>query len=104
MKASNKIDGVVDAARFDPDGRLACVRVYQRLGATFSDHVVMDRAQLVALLKKGKRFGFGQRKESWGFSFEPSSEIKLVTENGQDVLRTTPGSGAGDDLKGIPFF
>jgi hypothetical protein len=80
------------------------VRVYRRLGTTFSDYVLMNRAQLVGLLKEGKRFGFGQRKETWGFTFETSSEIQLVKENGQEVLRTSAAGGTGDDLKGIPFF
>ncbi len=104
MKASNKIDGLVEAVHYGPNGRLEYVRVYQKLGATFSDRVLLNREQLVEQLKNGKRFSHGQRKESWGFTFEPDLEIGLVSENNQEVIRTATGSGTGDDLKGIPLF
>jgi hypothetical protein len=104
MKSSNKIDGVVDAVRFNPDGLVACVRVYQRLGNTFSDRVLMSRDQFIELLRKDKRFCFGPRKENWGFTFDSSVDIQLVKENGQEFIRSAAGSGTGDNLKGVPFF
>ena len=104
MKSPKKFDGVVDAVRLGPDGRLARARVFQSLGATYSDHVILTREQLVDQMKQGKHYGFGQRKETWGFTFEPSIELRLVKENGQDYIRSNSGGGTGDDLKGLPLF
>jgi len=104
MKSPKKFDGVVDAVRLGPDGRLARARVFQSLGATYSDHVILTREQLVDQLKQGKHYGFGRRKETWGFTFEPSVELHLVKENGQEYIRSASGGGTGDDLKGLPLF
>ena len=58
---AKQIDGVIEAARYAPDGSIVMVRVYERRGATFSDYVLLDRKTLVEKLKKGKKFVTGQR-------------------------------------------
>ena len=52
--AGMKYDGVIEAARYAPDGRILMVRAYERRGATFSDRVLLDRNTLVEQLKKDK--------------------------------------------------
>jgi hypothetical protein len=56
MKASKKIDGVVEAVRYTPDGHIAMVRVYKRLGATFTDRILLSREELLVLLRAGKHY------------------------------------------------
>ena len=60
---AKKIDGVIEAVRYNPNGQIALVRAYERRGATFSDRVLLDRKTLLERLKSGKNFSIGQRKE-----------------------------------------
>jgi hypothetical protein len=112
MKASRKIEGVVEAVRLAPDGNLTLARVYERRVSSFSDHTLLTRAEFLGRLKTGKLYVTGKRKELLGFTFDSGAEFHLVKENGQDVLRLTAANaekqGAagseGDDLKGVPVF
>ncbi len=104
MRTSNKIDGVVEAVRYAPDGQVALVRVYERRGPAFGDRVLLDRGQLLARLKAGKRFVAGRRKPLWGASFETGADIRLVQDGGSDFVRSAQASGTADDLKGVPLF
>lgn len=94
-----KIDGVVEAVRYAPNGSIAMVRAYERRGAAFSDQLLIERALLVERLKKGEKFVTGQRKEYLGSTFETGSEILLVGE----VISTSKGV-SHDTLDSVPFF
>jgi hypothetical protein len=95
-----KIDGVIEAVRYTPGGRISVVRTYQRRGAVWSDHLILGRPELVEQLKSGKRFVTGARKELLGSVFKTGSTIRYIDEHivteGQAALR--------DLLAGVPVF
>ncbi|MCX6066643.1 MAG: hypothetical protein NT121_12945 [Chloroflexi bacterium] len=90
--ANKKFDGLIEAVRYAPDGKIELVRAYERRGATFSDHILISRVDLVARLMKGEKFVTGLRKEFLGSTFESA---KIVRMNG-DVIST--GSESSRDL------
>ena len=85
--AKIKFDGLIEAVRYAPDGKIELVRAYERRGATFSDIILIDRAALVSRLKSGQKFVTGTRQEFLGSTFDT---VKIVQLNG-DVI-TTLGS------------
>jgi hypothetical protein len=95
--AKVKFDGLIEAVRYAPDGKIELVRAYERRGATFSDHILIDRASLVARLKKGEKFVTGLRKEFLGSTFESA---KFVYLDG-DVI-TTSSNTKHDQLDEVP--
>lgn len=102
--AIKKIDGIVEVVRYQPDGQVKLVRVYQRVASTYTDRILLSRGQLVDVLKAGKRYVAGHREQYMGATFETGSEILLVKKNGKDLLQSAQASGDTDDLKGVPLF
>jgi len=98
-----KFDGVIEAARYTPDGNLAMVRAYVRRGATFSDHILIEREALVEHLKKGKKFMTGQRTNLMASTFETSKPVRLVGSKGQEVISTST-QAERDLLEEVPVF
>jgi hypothetical protein len=97
--AKPKIDGIIEAVRYDPDGHIALARGYTRRGAVWSDNVLFDRKYLDEQLKLGKRFVTGRRTHYLGSSFETGKPVRL---SGQNIVT---GESAGQDhLSGIPVF
>lgn len=95
--AKPKFDGLIEAVRYSPDGKIELVRAYERRGATFSDHILIDRANLVTRLKGGEIFVTGSRKEFLGSTFETTKTVRLDG----DVINT--GSNSKRDLlEGVP--
>jgi len=90
--AKLKFDGLIEAVRYAPDGKIILVRAYERRGATFSDHILIDRAGLVARLQKGEKFVTGLRKEFLGSTFESAKTVRL---EGSYIVT---GSNASRDL------
>ena len=99
-----KYDGVIEAARYAPDGRLVLIRAYERRGPAFSDHILIDRQALVQLLKKGKRFVVGERLAHLGGTFKTGSRVKLVGPAGQEQVVTDGSAASHDLLENVPFF
>ncbi len=97
--ANKKFDGLVESVRYAADGKIEFVRVFERRGATFSDQVLLDRAELAARLKKGQKFVIGARKELLASTFEPGVEILLTG----DVI-STQASASRDHLAGVPLL
>lgn len=91
-----KFDGLIEAVRYAPDGKIELVRAYERRGATFSDIILIDRANLVTRLKNGQKFVTGVRKEFLGSTFEPA---RIVQFNG-DVITTVCLSHHPESLAG----
>ena len=60
--APKKPDGVIEAVRYTPDGKISLVRVYERLGATFADRILLTREQFVQRIKAGKHFFTGEHR------------------------------------------
>ena len=101
--ARTKYDGIVQAVRYDEDGQILWVRAFLRRGPTWSDSVLMDRQALVDKLKSGKQFVIGKRVELMASTFETSFPIRLITENGQEILVAGESSGEKDCLEGAPL-
>ena len=102
--AKQKLDGVVEAVHYTPEGRIEWVRAYVRRGVVFSDHVLIPRQELIAQLKEGKRFLVGQRKQYLGGIFEASHPLRLEAHNGQEVLLAGEGPAGQDRLEGVPII
>jgi len=84
--ANKKADGVVEAAHLNKDGDLLWVRAYERRGPTWSDVVLLDRANLISRLEKGKRFFIGKRIEFQASEFEIGEPIRLQKKKEERFL------------------
>jgi hypothetical protein len=102
--AVNQFDGVVEAVRYAPDGKISSVRVYERRGPIFSDRLLLTRPALVERLKSGKVFVAGQRKTSLASTFDVYGRLRLVQNDGQDVVVNEAQAGNCDRLKDVPLF
>jgi len=99
---AKKIDGVIEAVR-QKNGHLVMVRAYERRGATFSDHVLIDRKELLERLKSGKQFVTGSRKELLASTFESGKAVKVIRREGKEFI-STRDSADHDELEQVPVF
>src|SRR5688572_28886084 len=99
---ARKPDGVIEAVRYK-NGQIVMVRAYERRGATFSDHVLIERKALVECLQKGERFAVGSREELKASTFKLGSDVQLVKDNNHEWISTSPDATA-DHLDGAPLF
>ena len=95
--AKLKFDGLIEAVRYAPDGKIELVRAYERRGSTYSDSILINRANLIKRLQSGEKFVTGARKEFLGSTFEV---VKTVRLNG-DVIITGSDSNR-DQLEEVP--
>jgi hypothetical protein len=102
--AKQKFDGIVETVHYGGDGQVEWVRAYERRGATFSDHILVSRQDLIDKLKKGKRYLVGERKEFMGSTFETSDPLRVITRDGQEVLVVGDREADKDSLTGVPIF
>ena len=84
---AKQIDGVIEAVRFK-NGQIVAVRAYERRGATFSDHVLLDRKELLEQIKSGKKFVIGTRKEFLASTFEEGKPVQVLNRDGKEILAT----------------
>ena len=97
-----KFDVVIEAVRYK-NGKIDMVRVYERRGAAFTDHVLLDRKAMIELMKQGKHVVTGQRKEYLGGQFNVEKPVKLAGQDGSQVI-TTADQSDRDELEGVPAF
>lgn len=102
--AKPKIDGVIEAARYNPDGKIQWVRAYLRRGPIYSDRILLDRQTLVEQLKSGKTFMSGERIELMAGTFKLGKSVRLLQANGQEVLVTDEAQPKQDHLEGVPIL
>ena len=102
--AKPKYDGVVQAVRYDDMGRVLWVRAFLRRGPAWSDYVILERSELIEQLNSGKRIVIGQRVPYLGGTFETSSSVKLVEQNGQEFIFAGDSQADRDYLEGIPII
>jgi hypothetical protein len=98
--ARAKIDGVIEAVRYTPRGEIVVVRAYERHGAVWSDHILLERKELGERLKNGKRFVTGERKVHLGSVFETGPVVRYVNEH----IVTDGQAAAQDRLAGVSVF
>ena len=99
-----KYDGVIEAVRYTPQGWLSEARVFKRVGAAFSDRIILNREQLIEQINEGKRYMVGKRKAYMAGSFEVSSQVRLLERPDRDTLYTHQPYTDRDDLQGAPLF
>ena len=99
---AKKFDGVIEAVRYK-NGQIVAVRAYERRGATFSDHILLDRMELLERIRKGRRFVTGFRKQLLASTFDVGEEVKAVSRDGKEFI-TTRSDAARDELEKVPVF
>jgi hypothetical protein len=104
MMYRKKYDGVIEAVRYSPEGWLSLARVYERVGAAFTDRILLTRDQLIERLRNGKRFMIGQRRTYMAGTFDVSSQVRLSDPPGKETLYITQPTVDRDDLQGTPLF
>ena len=99
---AKKVDGVIESVRYK-NGQIVMVRAYERRGATFSDHILLDRKELLERLKSGKKFVIGTRKEFMASTFEEGKPVQVLNRAGKDIISTRDES-SHDELEQAPVF
>ena len=97
-----KFDGVIEAVRYK-NSQIVMVRAYERRGASFSDHLLINRRELLERLKGGKKFVTGSRKELLASTFESGRPVQVVSREGKEFI-TTREAGDRDELEQVPVF
>jgi hypothetical protein len=72
-------DGVIEAVRYSPDGRLSVARVYERRGPSFSDRILLDRDELIKRLESGEKYVVGKRIPRMPGTFEVRGAVITTT-------------------------
>lgn len=102
--AQKKFDGVVEAVRYAPDGRVGLVRVYERRGAAFSDRILLTRDELIGRLQSKKRFFVGRRMPYLAGTFDIGVQLRLAGSGENVRVVTSDQPGEQDQLEGVPLF
>jgi hypothetical protein len=97
---SMKVDGIIEAVRYTPGGKISVVRAYERHGVVWSDRILLGRQELSERLGQGKRFVIGERKIYLGSMFETGTAVHQV----QDYIVTEGQASTRDLLNGVPVF
>jgi hypothetical protein len=98
------IDGVIETVRYDPEGKVDLVRVYEKRGPTFSDVVILTRDQIIQKLRTGKRFYVGDRISLQASTFKLGKLAFLSGPAGHEVIITQVGGKDQDNLHDAPLF
>ena len=101
---AKKIDGVIEAVRYNKVGQITLVRGYELRGVTYSDCILLERGTLLERLKEGKKFTTGQRKEFWGSTFDLGKTVKVISKDGKDFITTQDDVPNRDELEETPAF
>lgn len=99
---AKKIDGVIEAVRYK-NGQIVMVRAYERRGSSYSDHLLIQRRDLLERLKHGKKFVTGSRKELLASTFETNGAVQVVSRDGKEFISTRDGADR-DELEQVPVF
>jgi hypothetical protein len=97
-------DGVLETAHFKPDGQLDWVRVYVRRGPIFSDRILLSRQAFIEQLKAGKRYWVGERILTMGGKFIVTQPVRLLKQDGKEVIVVGDARATRDELSGVPII
>jgi hypothetical protein len=95
-----KLDGVIEAVRYNPAGKIEVARVYERHGLVWSDHILLNRQDLVEWLKQGKKIATGVRKSYLGSVFETGPVVHYK----DDQILTAGQVSSTEKLPGVSEF
>lgn len=99
-----KFDGVIEAARYTPEGEIDVLRAYERRGSAFSDHKILSRKELLERLQQGRNFVIGNRVSALGGTFEIHMPVILVKQSDGSLQVSTRRDAQGDELENVPLF
>ena len=100
---TKKFDGVIEAVHYK-NGQILSVRAFERRGATFSDHVLVDRKELLERIKSGQKYVIGKRKELMASTFDVQEKpVQVLSRNGKEIL-STRADADHDELEHAPVF
>ncbi len=102
--AKKKVDGIIEAVHFGPEGNLRWARAYLRRGPTYTDRVMLDRQALIDQLKSGKALFTGKRIELLASTFEIDQPLRVIQADGRDVLVSGDNSAIQDHLDRVPVI
>ena len=102
--AKSKYDGVIQAVRYDEEGKVLWVRAFLRRGPIWSDHIHLDRSELIEKIKSGMQVVTGKRLPYYGSTFETFKPVNVVKVNGHEILLAGDGKGKSDYLEGVPLI
>ena len=104
MANNKKVDGVIEAVHYKPDGQLDWVRAYLRRGSAWSDRVIITRDELVKNIKAGMHMSLGQRIDFLAGTFDFGAPVALSVTGGKEVLVTSSTASDHDLLEGAPLL
>ena len=102
--SKQKIDGVIEAVRYFPDGNINLVRIYERRGVVFSDYILMDRERLMEHLKNGNSYYTGRRIKDMANQFDIDHHVKLTKSSEHESIVTDNKQSTCDLLEDVPLF
>lgn len=98
-----KIDGVIEAVRYTPEGPIEWVRFYERRDMAYSDVLILQREELLERLEAGQLFYTGKRKQYLGNAFETNRKVITKEKNGGKIILTEESEEDHDHLEGVPL-
>jgi hypothetical protein len=101
---SKRFDGVIEAVRYTPDGKVQLVRVFERFGPAFGDRILLDRQGLIERIKRGKKFVVGERIPGLAGTFEVGASVQLVESRGLPLIVAGAPADDRDTFEGVPLF
>ena len=102
--AAKKYDGVIEAVRYLPDGKIHLARVYLRRGSIWTDRILLSRQELMDQIKAGKHFMVGKRIPYLAGTFDVTNPVQVKGINGKEVVYTSQPVEDCDQIEGAPLF
>ena len=100
--AAKRLDVVVVAARYDPQGKLTVVQGFERRGQVWSDLILLDRDTLIRRLRSRRRVAVAVPTPVPG-DFDIVARVRLERKNGAETLTSNSGHTDQDHLP-APLF
>ena len=100
--AAKRLDIVVVAARFDPQGKLTVAQGFERRGQVWSDLILVDRDTLIRNLRSRRRVAVAVPTPVPG-DFEIVARVHLERKNGVETLASNSAHADQDHLP-APLF
>lgn len=100
-----KYDGVVEAVHYGKDGQIVWVRAYLRRGSTFSDRIIINRKNLIEMIRAGKKLYVGSRVPLQASTFNVTEPLDIIDlYDGRTAVVTGETQCNHDVLDGVPII
>ena len=100
--AAKRLDIVVVAARYDPQGKLTVAQGFERRGQVWSDLILVDRDTLIRNLRSRRHVAVAAPTPVPG-DFEIVARVRLERRNEEETL-TSNSAHADQDHLPAPLF